>query len=194
MDIASHIITHTRFLQWGVIAAAISLLPFTSFVLSPSYYAPEPLPSPEQSAPDLPEKYDAKYHETRCYQVLTVRNYHEDQTQWESPCACTANFAVMAEVEYDALLERYNSTVSESGAEHLLYGFYPTFRLSKPAEASRVQLKFKFQKLIREQCWMPAGLDRFWTNTDGKPSPVLHEPMLPPASIVIVETLPSLSM
>src|SRR4051794_8629334 len=83
----------------GVMACSILLLPFTAFALVRAYYvAPASPPAVEAVEAEIEEKYDAKYHETRCYQVVTLRNYHEAQEQWEAPCACTANFAVIAEV------------------------------------------------------------------------------------------------
>ena len=89
-------------------------------------------------------------------QVLTIRNYQEAQEQWEAPCACTANLAVLAELEYDNLLGLYNSTISESGADYLLYDFYPTSQLNKAADTARRALKNKYQKIIRETVLAPS--------------------------------------
>jgi hypothetical protein len=184
----------TQLLLWGVIAYAILLLPLTSFALVRTYYSGPPSPLEEEFQSEIPEKYDAKYQETRCYQVLTIRNYQEAQEQWEAPCACTANIAVLAEVEYEHLLERYNSPISESGTEYLLYDFYPTSRLTKEAEAARAILKTKYQRMVHEQCWLPRGLDKFWTNTNGKRPPIHREPLLPSGSTIVIGFQPPLSM
>ena len=184
----------TRLLRWSVIACAILLLPFTSLALVRTYYTAPPPSFEEEFQSEIPEKYDAKYHETRCYQLLTIRNYQEAQEQWEAPCACTANIAVLAEVEYEHLLEHYNSLVSEWGTEFLLYDFYPTSQLTKEAEAARTILKTKYQGMVREQCWLPRGLDKFWTNTNGKRTPIHREPLLPPGSSIVVVFQPPLPM
>jgi hypothetical protein len=183
-----------QLLLGGMIASAILLLPITSFSLVRTYTTAPPSPSNEELQSEIPERYDANYHETRCYQVLTIRNYQEAQEQWEAPCACTANIAVLAEVEYENLLQRYNSIFSEAGTDYLLYDYYPTSRLTKEAEAARAILKDKYQRIVRDQCWIPRGLDKFWTNTNSKPTPIHRTPLLPPGSIMVVESQSSLTM
>jgi hypothetical protein len=37
--------------------------------------------------------------------------------------------------------------------------------LAEVGGSSTSPLKTKYQRMVREQCWLPRGLDKFWTNT-----------------------------
>lgn len=170
----------TRLLFWGVIGLALLLLPFTSFALVRSFRAPASMAiAIGEAEPSIAEKYDAKYHETRCYQIMTLRNYHEAQEQWETPCACTANVAVLAEVEYAHMLQEYRSSLPETRLEYLLYDFDLISERNNEPEALQANLKEKYRSIIRHACWAPHGLEAFWIKTYSKPEPIKRGPLAP---------------
>ena len=175
-----------KYLLWATIASALLLVPFTSVALLRAYHAIlTDAPLIKKQIAEIAKKFDANYHADRCYQVLTIRNYREDQRQWEVPCACTGNFAVLAEAEYAAALQQHKFSISETSTEYLFYDFDLIAQLNNRPEAVQAALKDKYRRIIREQCWRPHGLERFWTDTYTRPSPIQREPLLPPGFTTI---------